>query len=74
MNSSIEIDTEIESENQAPTEGVDGRPISRHLSPPNAVGLELPPQPMTPPDYSNSEDMFEMTWSHSIPIPFIKEE
>ena len=28
----------------------DARPPSRHLTPPKAVGLELPPKPMTPPE------------------------
>jgi hypothetical protein len=32
---------------------LDGRPISRHKSPPKAVGLDLPPRPGTPPDYGD---------------------
>lgn len=42
---------------------VDGRPPTRQKSPRENTGLELPPKPMTPPE---TEDLFEMTWSHSI--------
>ena len=44
----------------------DVRPPSRHLTPPKAVGLELPPKPMTPPE---SENLFDKTWSHSARLP-----
>jgi hypothetical protein len=39
----------------------DFRPPSRHKTPPNAVGLDLPPWPVTPPD----SNILEMTWSHT---------
>jgi hypothetical protein len=42
--------------------GDDVRPPSRHKTPPNATGLELPPFPITPPD----SDKLEMTWSHTM--------
>jgi hypothetical protein len=43
---------------------VDGRPISRHKSPPKSVGLDLPPCPGTPPESVETNEMFEQTWSH----------
>lgn len=40
------------------------RPPSRHLTPPKAVGLDLPPSPMTPPNIT--DNIFERTWSHGL--------
>lgn len=42
------------------------RPPSRHKTPPKAVGLELPPMPLTPPNLPQMENKFEKTWSHSL--------
>mmetsp|Transcript_19545 Transcript_19545/g.35774 ORF Transcript_19545/g.35774 Transcript_19545/m.35774 type:complete len:277 (-) Transcript_19545:576-1406(-) len=43
------------------------RPPSRHLTPPKAVGLDLPSTPITPPNMPQ-DDMFEKTWSHGMSI------
>lgn len=42
---------------------IGGRPPTRQLSPNDAVGLELPAKPVTPPDQSNR---FDSTWSFSV--------
>jgi len=42
------------------------RPPSRHKTPPKAVGLELPPMPLTPPNLPQMDNKFEKTWSHSL--------
>jgi len=42
---------------------IGGRPPTRQLSPKDAVGLELPAKPVTPPDQSSR---FDSTWSFSV--------
>jgi hypothetical protein len=42
------------------------RPPSRHKTPPKAVGLELPPMPLTPPNLPLKDSKFEKTWSHGL--------
>jgi hypothetical protein len=42
------------------------RPPSRHKTPPKAVGLELPPMPLSPPNLPLKESKFEKTWSHGL--------
>lgn len=41
------------------------RPPSRHKPTPKAVGLELPPRPVTPPD-SGFDSFFDRTWSFTL--------
>lgn len=44
------------------------RPPSRHKPTPKAVGLELPPRPVTPPE-SGIDSFFDKTWSFAIKKP-----
>ena len=62
----LDQDLDFEEKLPMPSNEEDSRPISRHKTPPKAVGLELPPWPVTPPD----SNKLEMTWSHSKEIDF----